>query len=99
MVMVDTRVRIARLIVESGAVTADLTINQSSRSTVAVVVVSKSLGAGKCTPSPFDLSAKECHNPDPAHQIIVPGKCPSIPEDEQENQGESRNRGTESQHS
>ncbi|GFW60939.1 hypothetical protein TNCV_4871501 [Trichonephila clavipes] len=42
------------------------------------------------TPSPFDLSAKECHKPDQVLQTTIPGKCPRSPEDEQEKQGESR---------
>ncbi|GFT88829.1 hypothetical protein TNCV_906471 [Trichonephila clavipes] len=36
------------------------------------------------TPSPFDLSTKECHKPDPVPQTTIPGKCLSSPEDEQE---------------
>ncbi|GFW69940.1 hypothetical protein TNCV_1403931 [Trichonephila clavipes] len=48
-----------------------------------VVVVPNPLGAGKPTPSLFDLSAKEYHKPDPAHQTTFPGICPSSPEDEQ----------------
>ncbi|GFX75239.1 hypothetical protein TNCV_3954901 [Trichonephila clavipes] len=56
-----------------------------------LVVVSNPLGAVKPTPSPFDISTKECHKPDPAHQTTVPGICPGSPKD-QEKQEESRDR-------
>ncbi|GFX93703.1 hypothetical protein TNCV_1588801 [Trichonephila clavipes] len=36
------------------------------------LVVSNPLGAGKPTPSPFDLSAKECHKRDSAHPTTAP---------------------------
>ncbi|GFT77082.1 hypothetical protein TNCV_1099561 [Trichonephila clavipes] len=47
-----------------------------------VSVVSNPLGARKITPSSLDLSAKENHKPDPAHQT-VPGRCLNSPKDKQ----------------
>ncbi|GFY25497.1 hypothetical protein TNCV_2486171 [Trichonephila clavipes] len=44
------------------------------------------LGAGKPTPSPFDLSAYESHKLD--LQTTVSEKCPSSPENELEKQGQ-----------
>ncbi|GFV14361.1 hypothetical protein TNCV_807931 [Trichonephila clavipes] len=47
-------------------------------------------GPRKTTRSPFDLSVKECHKPDLAHQTSVPEICSSNPEEEQVKQGERR---------
>ncbi|GFU82314.1 hypothetical protein TNCV_3195861 [Trichonephila clavipes] len=41
-------------------------------------VVSSPLGTEKLTPSPFDLSVKECHKPDLAHQASLPGYAPAV---------------------
>ncbi|GFW45871.1 hypothetical protein TNCV_4495911 [Trichonephila clavipes] len=49
---------------------------------------------GKSTPSPFDLTARECYKPDPVHQIKVLEKCPNSPEDEQEKQGQNKGTAT-----
>ncbi|GFW27336.1 hypothetical protein TNCV_2832361 [Trichonephila clavipes] len=49
----------------------------------AVDAVSNPLGEGSPDPSPFDLTAKECAKPHPAHKTPVPRKCPSSPKDEQ----------------
>ncbi|GFX81768.1 hypothetical protein TNCV_2569691 [Trichonephila clavipes] len=51
-------------------------------------VVSHPLGAGNPTPSPFDLSASDCHRLGLDLQTAVSGKCSSSPEDEQEKQGQ-----------
>ncbi|GFX75831.1 hypothetical protein TNCV_2238031 [Trichonephila clavipes] len=53
------------------------------------LVVSNPLVAGKPTPIPFELSANKPHLD---FQTTVPGKCSRSPEDEQENQGASRDR-------
>ncbi|GFW67458.1 hypothetical protein TNCV_3391291 [Trichonephila clavipes] len=45
---------------------------EGSLSCWTVAIVSNPLEAGKPTPSPFDISANECHKPDPAHQTTVP---------------------------
>ncbi|GFW17117.1 hypothetical protein TNCV_2762411 [Trichonephila clavipes] len=55
-----------------------------------IYTCSDPFGAGKPTPSPFDLSTLQCHAPGLDLQTTVSGKCPSSPKDEQEKQGESR---------